>query len=85
MPPLGATQRMLVGFRDDDDRRYFLACLERGGLKGGKCADCRHDVYFDPGGIKCIKERDPVIVCAYCQDHYRYVERIAPSGMLEQV
>jgi hypothetical protein len=78
-------QSLLAGYRDDDPRRFALACLQRGGLKSGKCADCRHDVYLDPGGQKTLRERDPVLVCMFCCDHYRYVDRVSPQGMVVQL
>lgn len=85
MPLPAQHQALLVGYRDDDPRRYFLACREHGGVYAGRCVDCRHKVYLDPGGIKTLRDRDCVLACMFCNDHYRYTERVSQQGMVVQL
>jgi hypothetical protein len=77
-------QRLLVGYRDDDVRRWFLGG-EKGGQKLGRCAQCRHYVYVDRSGIDCYMGRDPTVVCMFCQDHFKFVERVHQQGIVVQV
>ena len=78
-------QRLLVGYRDDDPRRFTLGGDIGGGVPAGKCIDCHHDVFLDPSGLDCLRTRDPALACMFCQDHFRYVERAHQSGMVVQV
>lgn len=78
-------QRLLVGYRDDDPRRYFLQGDIRGGIEIGNCVDCHHAVYVDSSGVKAYRERDPNVACMYCQDSFRYRERVHQSGLVVQV
>lgn len=78
-------QRLVVGFRDDDPRRWTLRGDIRGGLRAGACVDCHHEVYLDPGGISAIRDRDAKVACMFCQEEFRDRERIHQSGMVTQL
>jgi hypothetical protein len=79
------SQRLVVGFRDDDPRRHRLAGDIGGGIPMGRCVDCRHEVYGDPGAVKTVKERDCLVACMFCNDNNRYIERVHQSGLISQL
>ena len=87
MPLPAAYQSLVVGFRDDDPRRFTLV-VDGSVLEGfclGECADCGHRTYGDRGAVDCVRTRDAVVACMFCNDHYRYRERISQQGMVTQL
>lgn len=78
-------QRLVVGYRDDDPRRWHLAGDVRGGLVIGSCVDCHHTVYGDLGARQAVKDRDAAVGCMWCNDSFRHRERIHQSGMVVQL
>lgn len=77
--------RLIVGYRDDDERRYALASAEPGGYKIGRCIDCRHDVYGDLGAREAVTDRDSTVACMFCNDQLRWVERRSQQGMITEL
>ena len=84
MPLPSSSQRLVVGYRDDDPRRFGLPGV-MGGEKAGKCIDCTHEVYMDRGAINTVRDRDTLVACMFCNDRLRYVERIHQSGLIAQL
>ena len=78
-------QRLVVGFRDDDSRRYALRCDITGGVVLGRCVDCNHDTYGDHGAVKAMRERDAAVACMFCNDNFRYRERNHQSGLVVEL
>lgn len=78
-------QRLVVGYRDDDPTRFYLAGDIRGGISLGRCVDCGHEVYGDPGAVRTMRERDAVTACMWCNDSFRYRERAHQSGLVVQL
>lgn len=78
-------QRLVVGYRDDDPTRWHLGGDIRGGVVLGRCVDCHHEVYGDHGARQAVKDRDAAVGCMWCNDSFRYRERIHQSGMVVQL
>lgn len=78
-------QRLVVGYRDDDPRRWYLGGDIRGGIVIGTCVDCHHAVYGDIGARDAVRSRDAAVGCMWCNEQFREVERIHPSGMVSQL
>jgi hypothetical protein len=78
-------QRLVVAYRDDDPRRWSLAGDIRGGVEIGRCVDCHHAVYGDPGARRAVIDRDAAVGCMFCNDNFRYREQIHQSGMVVQL
>lgn len=59
---------VVVGYHKDDlvNRRRFQS-----DQLGGKCISCGRPTYFNPSGIKAIRERDAHVVCEGCKSRYK--------------
>jgi hypothetical protein len=78
-------QRLVVGFRDDDPRRWSLGGDIRGGVPIGRCVDCHHEVYGDQGARRAVIDRDAAVGCSWCNEQFREIEKIHQSGMVVQL
>jgi hypothetical protein len=77
--------RLIVGFRDDDGRRYAMQGCEPGGVYLGRCVDCDHPVFGDYGALDAIRRRDAELACMYCNDQLRAVERFNQWGIVSEL
>lgn len=75
-------RRIVVGYRDDDPRRYGLPGDIRGGVVIGRCVDCGHEVYGDGGAAWTVRERDTQVGCMWCHEQLVHVERFHQSGLV---
>lgn len=65
--------------------RWHLGGDIRGGVVLGRCVDCGHEVYGDHGARQAVKDRDAAVGCMWCNDNFRYRERVHQSGMVVQL
>lgn len=84
MSGLGS-QRLVVGFRDDDPRRAGLGGGIMGGRELGRCVDCGHAVYGDLGCVDLVRKRDAQVGCMFCHESLVYRERLHQQGMVVQL
>lgn len=57
-----SNESLIVGYRSEDQSRYFAGAH----TKGGRCGDCRCEVFVNDSGIAALRERDSIVYCQNC-------------------